>query len=179
MTSTRAVAYIGGVSLLLAWLASASGGTRQPQRGREPSRAGDAAVLQTIASDVQSQASRLRKRLATAPSPQGTVRNPFTFAARAPQATRRTPPPAAPSPVEALESERVPVEPVLSLLGVAEEKTATGAVRTAIIAGRDDELIMAKVGQTIGGRYLVVAVAPDAVELKDTATGLTRRLVLR
>jgi hypothetical protein len=65
-------------------------------------------------------------------------------------------------------------EPPLDLLGVAEE----GATRTAMI-GMGDELLMVTVGHEVAGRYRVAAVGPDVVELKDLATGATRRLALK
>jgi hypothetical protein len=70
-------------------------------------------------------------------------------------------------------------EPELTLIGVAEQPTAAGLVRTAMIAGPGDELLMVVEGQQIGGRYRVSAVGADAVELQDLATGATRRLVLK
>lgn len=178
MSPARAAAYIGGASLLLAWLAAASGVARQPRHVRVPSRPGDAAVLQTIASDVQSQASRLRQRLATAPAPKGPVRNPFAFGTREVRDARRMPLPLAPTSPR-LEAERVPVEPSLSLLGIAEQNTPAGLIRTAMISTGGDDLIMVTEGQTVAVRYRVVAIGADAVELKDVATGATRRLALQ
>ena len=130
------------------------------------------AQLDAAASIVQSQASRLRNRMAVAPAPQTPIRNPFVFAerqARPVVTTRREPRPVAlePEPV-------MPVEPELDLLGVAEE----GAVRTAMI-GLGDELLMVTVGQEVAGRYRVAAVGADAVELQDLTTGATRRLALK
>jgi hypothetical protein len=71
------------------------------------------------------------------------------------------------------------LEPALYLIGIAETKTATGIVRTAMITGGRDDLMMAMVGQRLLSRYDVIAIGPDAVELKDLETGLPRRLVLR
>jgi hypothetical protein len=48
-----------------------------------------------------------------------------------------------------------------------------------MIAGGHDELMMVTAGQRILGRYDVVAVSADGVELKDLQTGSARRLVLR
>lgn len=177
MTPGRAAAYIGGATLLLAWLASASGVARQPRRVGVPSRSGDAAVLQTIASDVQSQASRLRQRLATAPAPRGSVRNPFAFDTREGRVARRAPLPVSPS--SRIDAVRVPVEPSLSLLGIAEQDTPSGLIRTAMMSAGGDDLIMAVEGQTVAVRYRVVAIGADGVELKDIATGATRRLALQ
>lgn len=171
MSAPRAAAYLVGGSLLAAWLASAAGVTRQ-HAVRLPRRSAEAVQLDAVASDVQSQASRLRERLAAAPAPNVPVRNPFTFAERqisAPAVIRRPQPVAAPPVIE-----RAPAEPDLVLLGVAEQ----GPVRTAMI-GSGDELLMATEGQTIAGRYRVGQVGPDAVELIDIGTGATRRLSLR
>src|SRR5512139_3444863 len=128
MTSTRAVAYIGGASLLLAWLASASGVSRQPRSASPPSRPGDSAVLQTIATDVQAQAARLRHRLATAPAPQGPVRNPFAFGSREMPSVRvRHAEPIVPI---AVELPPPPIESPPTLLGIAEQVTPGGRIRT-------------------------------------------------
>lgn len=137
-----------------------------------PRRSAEAEQLDVVAASVQSQALRLRERLASAPAPQAPLRNPFTFAER-----EIAPPPAAPKPpatqIPAF-VQRLIAEPDLVLLGVAEE----GSVRTAMI-GSGDELLMATEGQTVAGRYRVGKVSADAVELIDLGTGATRRLSLR
>ena len=128
--------------------------------------------LDAVALSVQSQAARLRQRLAAAPLPQAPTRNPFTFAAREPvdlpaaSARPRTPAPVVADPP-------LP-EPALVLLGVAEQ----GSTRTAMV-GFGDELLMATEGQTLAGRYRVAKVGADAIELVDLGTGATRRLFLR
>jgi hypothetical protein len=169
--------YAGTATLLAAWLAVAGGMPRRPSRPvRADSRRADTAVLDTLALDVQSQAVRLRQRLATAPAPQRPIRNPFGFAPHAAAPTRSgTPrrPTVAPAEVPAAP------EPSLTLLGIAEDKTANGLVRTAVIGTDGDDLIMAIEGQKVAGRYRVVAIGPDVVELKDFTTGSTRRLSLR
>jgi hypothetical protein len=176
MTPTRAAAYIGAVSLLAAWFASAAGVIRSPRAPRVPARttgtSGDA-----VAFDVQAQAERLQRRLAAAPTPQKPVRNPFTFPAR-PRVQSTIPEPRAAEPSPAPEPAADP-EPELMLFGVAEDKTPAGPVRTAMIAGAGDQLTLAKVGQEVAGRYKVKAIGADAVELTDTATGRIRRLALR
>ena len=62
-------------------------------------------------------------------------------------------------------------EPALELVGVAESTSPEGIVRTAMITGGHNELMMVTAGQRILGRYDVVAVGADAVELKDVETG--------
>ena len=129
--------------------------------------------LDTVALTVQSQAGRLRQRLAAAPTLTAPIRNPFTFAAREPVA--------APAMTVRSRTLAAPVaadpplpEPPLVLLGVAEQ----GSTRTAMI-GSGDELLMATEGQTLAGRYRVAKVGADAIELVDLGTGATRRLFLR
>ena len=160
--------YIGGGMLLAAWLASAAGVGR-PSIPQPPRPSSDDARLDSIAAGVQSQAVRLRTRLAVAPAPGAAVRNPFSFAGRqesAPIIARRLPTPA-PTVVET-------PEPDLALVGLAED----GSIRTAMLVS-GDELLMATEGQTIVGRYRVEKVGPDAVELVDLTTGATRRLFLK
>jgi hypothetical protein len=129
--------------------------------------------LDAVALTGQSQAARLRQRLAATPSLQPPTRNPFTFAAREPVAAsagairpRLLATPVVPDPP-------LP-EPALVLLGVAEQ----GSTRTAMI-GFGDELLMATEGQTLANRYRVSKVGADGIELVDLGTGATRRLFLR
>lgn len=172
MSGRRAAAYLVGGTLLAAWLASAAGVTIGPRALPLPRRSAEAVQLDAVASDVQSQASRLRQRLAAAPPLQAPVRNPFAFAQREP-----APAPAAPKSQPAAPPafiQRLIAEPPLSLLGIAEE----GSVRTAMIES-GDELLMVTEGQTVVGRYRVGTVSPDAVDLIDLGTGATRRLSLK
>jgi hypothetical protein len=172
MSPTRTAAYLGGAVLFAGWFASAAGVTRQPRAVQLPPRSPEFAQLDVVVSTVQSQASRLRKRMAAAPAPQAPTRNPFVFvdrSARPVMTARRAPAPAAADP-----EIFVPLEPDLDFLGVAEE----GTTRTAII-GLGDELLLVTVGHEVAGRYRVAAVGPDVVELLDLRTGVTRRLALK
>jgi len=169
MTPTRAAAYLGGGMLLAAWLASAAGVGRTPSIPPVASLSSEAVQLDAIASDVQTQAFRLRQRLAVAPAPRASIRNPFEFVAVSPP-TPSAKRPAAFAPAAA----DVPPEPNLVLIGLAEE----GTTRTAMIES-GDELVMAIEGQTVVSRYRVVKVGADAVELVDLVTGTTRRLFLK
>ena len=171
MSRTRAAAYLVGGILLAAWLASAAGVSMRPRPAPLPRRSAEAAQLDAVAANVQSQASRLRERLASAPALQAPVRNPFAFAAREAPAPAPKPQPVVATPAFI---QRLIAEPELNLLGVAQE----GSVRTAMI-GSGDELLMVTEGQTVAGRYRVGKVGADAVDLIDLGTGATRRLSLR
>jgi hypothetical protein len=79
----------------------------------------------------------------------------------------------------AIATPSAPPEPVLALAGIAEQRAGTGVMRTAVIVGPGDELFMLREGQSLLGRYSVTAIGPDVVELRDSVTGLPRRLALR
>jgi hypothetical protein len=176
MTLRRATLYIGGASLLVAWFSSAA--SVSLERGRQQSPPGPPAAaspVDDLAADVQRQTRRLRQRLASAPLPQMPIRNPFEFrtVTRPQTAIRRV------ETVSVPVATSGPVEPALSLIGVAERQLPQGVVRTAMIATEGDELVMATVGDTVLQRYKVTAVSADAAELTDVSTGLTRLIALR
>lgn len=177
MTGGRIAALILGGAVCGAWLASAAGVARQASEARTTPRQVEAAQFDALASDMHAQAGRLRDRLAQAPAPREAVRNPFRFA------ERRSPVVRSGQPAVPL-SQSLPIapeirEPALQLIGVAETRTPDGVVRTAMITGGFSELMMVTGGQRILGRYDVVAVGADAVDLKDVQTGAIRRLILQ
>jgi hypothetical protein len=155
--------------LLAAWLAAAAGVGR-PSIPPLPAQSADALQLDVLASGVQSQAIRLRHRLSSAPAPRATSRNPFEFVHLQPNVVVNDRKPASLPTAASLP----PPEPNLILIGLAED----GGTRTAMIESGDD-LVMAKEGETIVGRYRVAKVATDAIELVDLITGTTRRLFLK
>lgn len=154
--------------LLAGWLASAAGVVRShPPRMPRPSA--ESMQLDALVVNVQSQAARLRERLAAAPAPHPSTRNPFTFA----EPPREPVPRAAVRAPAIVAAEAVP-ELDLVLIGIAED----GATRTAIIQS-GDELLMVTEGQTLRGRYRVGKVGADALELVEVETGAIRRLYLK
>ena len=179
MKASRLAAWMVCAAVGGAWLASAAGVSRSPRLPPETTRTGHDIRLDALASDVQAQAGRLRDRLSNAPSPAVAQRNPFSFGVR-PQpkvrSARITGVTAA--PVLTPPAPEV-LEPSLTLIGIAETGSPEGVVRTAMITGGRDDLMMVTAGQRLLSRYDVVAVGVDAVELKDLETGLTRRLILR
>lgn len=176
MTLRRAVLYAGGASLLVAWFSSAA--SLSLQRGNH--RAAPASVSESpvddLAQDVQAQARRLKARLAAAPLPQQPIRNPFVFQTRRPQ------PPAEPvrstPDILPVVQPAAAAEPLLLLIGLAEQKKPQGLVRTAMLETEASELIIAALGDVILQRYKITAIGADAIELADQTTGTTRRLAL-
>jgi hypothetical protein len=177
MTPKRSMGYVGLTFAAAAWLANAAG--LSLNSSPPPPASTDRAELsstQVIANEVQTQAVRLRNRLASAPAPRQPSRNPFAFAApiaRQPNAPTGT------AGRTTIAQPSAPAEPPLQLIGVAERETPTGVVRTAMITADSDELFMLVEGDTLGARYRVKSVAPQAVELVDLVTTGTRRLALR
>ena len=177
MTPKRAAAYIGGASLMAAWLSSAAGVVwQEPDASVDQPRPVQTAGTEMLAADVQAQAIRLRERLASAPAPLEPLRNPFAFAVREPRRVRGTTSPVAPPPATA---PPVLAEPPLELLGIAEDQKPEGRVRTAILSADGSDIVMVTEGQVIGGRYRVAAIGADVVELLDLTTLGVRRLALR
>jgi hypothetical protein len=179
MTLRRATLYIGGGSLLVAWFSSAASLSlkRTPPRAFSEDQS-VAAPTDGVAEAVQAQTRRLRQRLAAAPLPQQPLRNPFAFRpapSATPQAVRVRAAVAEPATMEPA----IPEELRLELVGIAEQRTPVGAVRTAMIATESNELVMAAVGAAVLGRYTVAAIDGDSVTLTEIATGRTRRLVLQ
>lgn len=179
MQVSRVAGWIFVGAVATAWLASAAGVSRTGrQTPRTPPASPETVALNSLAVDVETQASRLRSRLENAPSPKAPFRNPFSFTERPPAPVRAVRPPVAPEPT--FVPPPAPAEPPLQLIGIAEKKVGDSIVRTAMLSPGDaDALIMAIVGQKILGAYEVVAIGVDAVELKDLTTGLTRTLVLK
>lgn len=177
MTTSRAVTYGGLTCLLAAWLASAASTTlQQGEAAGEPAPVPAGVFTETLASEVQAHAAKLRQRLASAPTRPAPQRNPFLFeprAAPARQLARQIVEPAVvPEPLP-------PPEPVLALIGVAEDRGPKGLTRTAIFADGSDGVLMVTVGEIVLGRYRVEAIGADAVELRDVGTQAVRRLGLR
>jgi hypothetical protein len=176
MTAKRAAAYCGGGLLLLAGFSFAGALGRQTFGVAEPAVPVQTSGTTNLAAEVQAQTSRLRARLAQAPARTEPVRNPFIFAPREPA---RRPGRAIVAPVPVPDAALLPAEPAIELVGVAEDRTDRGIVRTAIVSALSGDLYLVKEGETLAGRYKVKAVGADAVELIDTLTNGTKRLALR
>lgn len=174
MTPKKVALYLVGGSALVAWFAAAAGVDQSFELPVVPKPV-QTSGTESLAEEVQAQGARLRGRLAAAPSPQQPPRNPFAFAPppamRAPRPAPLRVPSTAPAPIVS--------EPALSLIGLAEDSTPQGPVRTAIISAEGGELFMLKVGELMGARYRVQAIGPDAVELADLTSGALRRLALK
>jgi hypothetical protein len=176
MKARRAAIYTGGGALLVAWLAAANTYTPSDRPPRE-AIAAQTDRIDDLAVRVREEGERLHSRLTHAPAPAVNTRNLFSFApVAAPRASERR----ASSPAPEPDAAPMPPPPLpLILMGIAENPSPTGPVRTAILGATGDEIYMVTVGQTIAARYSVTAFGADAIELKDLATGGFRRLALK
>jgi len=181
MTSRKAA--VSGVVavLLVAYLATANMPSQDPEPRARAAQPAGTAGSESLAAEVSAQAARLQARLAQAPVPDPHPRNPFSFGA-APRETRAAMAidttivrPA----VAEMAMPAPPPLPALTLMGIAEETTAAGPRRTAVIGGDGDTIYMVTEGQSVGSRYKVTRIGADAVELEDLVTSGYRRIAMR
>jgi hypothetical protein len=114
---------------------------------------------------------------AAAPKPSGRVRNPFTFEERDAGGGRSAPLPPGVS-AESLPELPLPIPGSdLRLIGIAGGE-GPDAQWTAIVRVGND-LVLAKGGDTIAGRYQVVRVSEDSLDVLDAAGNQPRHLSIR
>jgi len=168
--TTTIVVFAGA---LAAWLAAAA-----TYRGPD---IGEPLLLKSPAIDGRGAAladeiSRLHERLHPSAKPPQAGRDLFSFVASRPRAVELVQIPAA--ALTEAPAIRRPTLPAMRLSGIAEDATADGVVRTAIISGFG-QLFLAKEGDPVTDRYRVVKISSDVVELTDLADRSTLRLALR
>ena len=170
--NVRRVVWFGVSALAIAtWFASAStSGVRAPVVSLPPARP---TALDRSSAVLQSEVSRLHERIGPTASPSRS-RDLFRFNVRAQQ--RPSPSRPAVAAVEAAPVVKLP--PALKLIGIAEDTSESGTVRTAIVSGPGD-LFIVKAGEVIAGRYHVDQVSADAVLLTDTTSSDSTTLALR
>lgn len=105
------------------------------------------------------------------------ARNPFTFGTAQPGERHTGPLPPLPPPEGLPELPLpMPAAPAIRLIGLASGRE-TPPVRMAILNVNDD-LVLAHVGDTILGRYTVVRIGDDAVELRDSGSSESLTIAL-
>lgn len=182
MTRDRLALFLTSSALLVSWLSMPAWPT--PDTGSEsPSprqvRPPPADPASELAFDVVRETERLRLRVAAAPGPRRGGRDPFTFgvarrpASRPPLLSRT----AEPREAAAAPGSAAPARPALRLIGLAERHATEGMVRSAILSGDSDVYIVTE-GDLVQGRFTVVGVGADAVDLLDAVTQEALRLPL-
>jgi hypothetical protein len=166
MTKSTWNGLLAGGGLLATWLA-VNPTTTTPPASNVSATTGASAVRDVTADDLNVQAEKLTEHLGSV-AQRPTGRNPFRFGRSTPA---KAPAAVAIAPIAAPVAPQ-PVQPSLSLSGIATEK----GKHTAIITG-DGQLYVVKEGDPVAGRYRVVTVDGDAVTLRDDA-GAEMRLLL-
>jgi hypothetical protein len=169
--------------VLVACLAAANMPSQDPEPAAPRATRPAPISPDAIAAQVQTEAARLHARMAEPPAPSAAVRNPFAFGTANAPGTRRalSTEHGAPLPgvVQAAVASDPPAPPALLLMGIAEDTTASGTHRTAIVGDAAETIYMVVEGDSLAGRYRVTKIGADAIELEDSATKGIRRLVLR
>jgi hypothetical protein len=172
--NVRRVVYYGVSALAIAsWFASAStSGVRTPA---VPVPSLKPTPLDRSSAELQAEVARLHARLAPTAIPSH-ARDLFHFSGRAPRNGSAAP---APAPAAVIAAAPVTVSrPSLTLIGIAEDASDEGTVRTAIVSGLGD-VFLVKAGDTIAGRYRVEQVSGDAALVTDITTASQTTLALR
>ncbi len=173
MTSTRLTALVSGLGLVATWVVNSYQvpATSAPVSAR--AAASPASRDETPLPVVHVNTDHLREDARLRPSFAAPRRNPFQFSA---PMTPAGPVPlgatSQPAPVDVV----APALPPYTLSGIAEDAGPDGPVRTAVLAGHRD-IFLVHEGDTVEGRYTVVKIAADGVELAPVGPGAP--LVLR
>jgi hypothetical protein len=176
MNPLRVTVWLVGGGLVAVWIASTAGGARPGPVSDLSRRAPAAASGQARLLEVET--ARLGTRRVEAGRQRTFNRDLFRFERSQPDRARE----AAPRVVEALSASAagtfVPPPPAeWQLVGVAESRDGTGRVRTAVIRSAT-ELLLVKEGAQVGGRYEVVRIQPESVELRRLTDGTSVTLAL-
>ena len=125
---------------------------------------------------LASEIARLHERLRPNATLPKAGRDLFSFV---PHGARTAAPVQIPQPASVdVPATRPVAAPPPKLSGIAEDATADGPVRTAIISFVG-QLFLVKEGERVTARYRVLRVSSDVVELADLREGSTLRLALR
>lgn len=171
LTPPRA-AWLTAALMAFAVLAAFSAG------GRAGSRAPAVSAPASGPAGRQSTSLLTRIRAPREPGPARVSRDPFRFA----EAERRPPADASALAVAAMQAlsaaAQAPPGPRMTLVGVAERREGDASVFTAVI-NVDGDVVLARQGDRVAGRFLVVRITADTVSLEEPGDGGTRVLRLR
>ena len=160
---------VGGA--VVVWFAAAS---TSPNRAPQSIEIAKPTAVDVSGAELAKEIARLHERLRPTAQPIES-RDLFRYAPRASRAVPTVPRPA-------IVEERAPVEPTtpspLTLVGIAEDQTADGTVRTAIVSGFG-QLFMVKEAEAVTDRFRVQRISADTVQLEDQNDHTTLNLVLK
>lgn len=169
--NARRTIWFGVASIAIAtWLTASTAGPQQPAASDTAPRT---APIDRYAETLRLEVERLHERLRPNAEPTG-HRDLFRFSTPARQRADVL----VPSESADRESPAPVTAPSMRLIGIAEDVTPDGPVRTAVVSGLGD-VFLVKPGDTIADRYRVLSVSPESVQLVDPATSIESTLTLR
>ena len=133
-------------------------------------------LVDTRGAALAEEISRLHEHLRPSAAPRQPGRNLFSFSPRQAPAPLLAACPPKPALSEAIAAR--PAAPVMKLSGIAEDVTAGGVVRTAIISAFG-QLFVVKEGELVTERYRVARISADVAELSDLTEGTVLRFALK
>lgn len=165
-----AATVVTGATALAGWLASPP----EPATTRVARSA--APAPSAVSTSIEEQATRLGDRLRSTAGFAPPQRNPFRFE---PVAPPPRPQAATAAPAAAEAAQPVVPEPFpFRLSGTARDDGPEATVWTAILAGGTSGLVLARVGDTVGGVYRVEAVTDTTADLVNLRDNQSTRLTL-
>jgi len=170
MNASRTAAIVVGANLIAVWVAAAAGGlVAQPAPASVPAHVIADQAVEEASSLLTAATRRLETHARRREIPVPVARDPFRFGGTGRFASRQAPVAReGDRPVTPRAAETAAQAPGLNVVlqGMAESRDGDTLVRTAILSA-DGELVLATVGMAIGGRFQVVAMAADSIELED------------
>ena len=170
MKAKPALAILLCVAALAAWVGVARSFRERDAEFSDPNRRPRSVSSTRVSLDVELE--RLARIESVQAVRRSSHRNPFRFEVRSEVSIQARVQPAS------VALSITPAGPALKLAGIAENATADGLVRTAIVSA-PGELYLVKVGDKVATRYRVERIGVDAVELQDGLTGQPVRIGLR
>lgn len=169
---TATLGVVGGA--VIVWFAAAS--TSTPPR-TPASAAPKTGAVEVSGAQLALEIARLHERLRPTEAPTET-RDLFRYASR-PSARWAAPSGARPAPaLVAAASDAAPAPMPFKLVGMAEDPSDAGPVRSAILSGHGD-LFIVKQGDAVTSRYRVATIFAEGVDLTDLSDHTTLHLALK
>ena len=170
MNLKRTVLLGVGCGAIAVWIAGAATSGSRPIA---PPAVGRNRVAEASSAALASEISRLHERLRPTEVPIQS-RDLFRYAPRG----TKSPAAPVPQPPPTLAPTPAVLAAPLKLVGIAEDASQAGVVRTAILSGYGD-LFLVKQGEAVTLRYRVSNILSDGVELVDLTDQTTLRLAIR
>jgi hypothetical protein len=169
------LAFAGAAVGACAWLAA---GATSTNRETIVPNVQPTPIVDTRGAALADEISRLHEHLRPSAAPRQPGRNLFSFLPRQAPVAPSSSPPSLQKPALSESIAARPAAPVMKLSGIAEDVTAGGVVRTAIIS-TFGQLFVVKEGELVTERYRVTRISADVAELSDVMDGTVVRIALR